>query len=153
MSNSLRPHGLYSSLLYVIFPTQGSNPGLLHCRRILYQLVHKGSPKILEWVAYPFSSGSSYPRNRTGVSCIADKYLHLRVLNIFSLNELIQVLIQVWKSIAGSNPQIPILTRLTSSRHNVLLLIKLCCLLKLKLAHVFSQVDISDLLYLSELIF
>ena len=34
------------SLLQGIFPTQGSNPGLLHCRRILYQLSHKGSPKI-----------------------------------------------------------------------------------------------------------
>ena len=47
------------SLLHGIFPTQGSNPGLPHCRRILYQLSHKGSPRILEWVAYPFSSGSS----------------------------------------------------------------------------------------------
>ena len=27
--------------------------------------------RILEWVAYPFSSGSSAPRNWTGVSCIA----------------------------------------------------------------------------------
>ena len=59
------------SLLQEIFPTQGSNPGLLHCRRILYQLSHEGSPRILEWVAYPFSSGSSQPRNWTGVSCIA----------------------------------------------------------------------------------
>ena len=31
-------------LLQGIFPTQGSNPGLPHCRRILYQLSHKGSP-------------------------------------------------------------------------------------------------------------
>ena len=38
-----------------IFPAQGSNPGLLHCRQILYQLSHQGSPKTLEWVAYPFS--------------------------------------------------------------------------------------------------
>ena len=59
------------SLLQGIFPTQGSNPGLPHCRQILYQLTHKGSPKILEWVAYLFSSGSSRPRNQTGVSCIA----------------------------------------------------------------------------------
>ena len=36
-----------------------------------YQLSHKGSPRILEWVAYPFSSGSSWPKNRTGISCIA----------------------------------------------------------------------------------
>ena len=50
VSNSLRPHGLYSlwnslwqntgvgglSLLQGIFPTQGLNRGILHCRRILY---------------------------------------------------------------------------------------------------------------------
>ena len=85
MSNSLWPHGLYSlwnspgwntgvgslSLLQEIFPTQGLNPGLPHYRWILYQLSHKGSPRILEWVAYPFSSGSSQSRNQTGVSCIA----------------------------------------------------------------------------------
>ena len=58
------------SLLQGIFPTQGSNPGLPHCRQILYQLSHKESPKILGWVAYPFSKGSSWPRNRTRVSCI-----------------------------------------------------------------------------------
>ena len=43
------------SLPQEIFPTQESNPGLLHCRRILYQLSHQGSPRILEWVADPFS--------------------------------------------------------------------------------------------------
>ena len=56
----LRPHGLYSpwnspvqntgvgilSLLQVIFPAQGLNPGLPHYRQILYQLSHKGSPYI-----------------------------------------------------------------------------------------------------------
>ena len=62
------------SLLQRIFPTQGSNPDLPHCRWILYQLSHKGSPRILEWVAYPFSRGSSWPRNRTRVSCIAGGY-------------------------------------------------------------------------------
>ena len=46
------------SLLQGIVPTQGLNPGLPHCRWILYQLSHKGSPRILEWVAYPFSKGS-----------------------------------------------------------------------------------------------
>ena len=85
VSDSLRPHGLYSprnspgqntgvgslSLLQGIFPTQGSNPGLLHCRWILYQLSHKASLRILERVAYPFPSGSSWPRNRMGVCCIA----------------------------------------------------------------------------------
>ena len=59
MSDSLQPHGLYSpwdspgqntgvgslSLLQGIFPTQGLNPGLPHCRWILYQLSHQGSPE------------------------------------------------------------------------------------------------------------
>ena len=54
-----------------IFPTQESNPGLLHCRQILYQLSRKGNRGILEWGACPFSSGSSWPRKWTGISCIA----------------------------------------------------------------------------------
>ena len=58
VSHSLRPHGLYStwkyrgqntgvgsgSLLQGIFSTQGLNPGLLHCRQILYQPSYQGSP-------------------------------------------------------------------------------------------------------------
>ena len=62
------------SLLRGIFPTQGLNQGLLHCRQILYQLSHKGSSRTLVWVAYPFSRGFSWPRNRTRVSCIADRF-------------------------------------------------------------------------------
>ena len=84
MSDSLWPHGLYSPwnspgqntgvvsrfLPQGNVPTQGLNPGLLHCRQILYQMSHKGSARILEWVAYPFSRGSSWLRNWTRVSCI-----------------------------------------------------------------------------------
>ena len=62
------------SLLQGIFPTQGSNTGLPHCRQILYQLSHKGKPRILKWVAYPFSSRSFRTRNRTGVSYIAGRF-------------------------------------------------------------------------------
>ena len=88
VSDSLRPHRLQPArllcpwdspdkntrvcchaLLQGISPTQGSNPDLPHCRQILYCLSHQGSPKILEWEAYPFSR-SSRPRNPTGVSCI-----------------------------------------------------------------------------------
>ena len=62
VSDSLIPHGLLSArllcpwnspgkntgvggpaLLQGIFPTQGLNPGLLHCRRILYYLSYQGS--------------------------------------------------------------------------------------------------------------
>ena len=88
LSDSLRPHGLYSpwnspswntgvgslSLLQGIIPTEGSNPSLPHFRQILYKLSHKGSPRILEWIAYPFSRISSWPRNWTGVSCIAGEF-------------------------------------------------------------------------------
>ena len=56
----MQPHGLYSawnspvqntglgslSLLQGIFPSQGSNPSLPHYRPILYQLSHKGSPRL-----------------------------------------------------------------------------------------------------------
>ena len=61
-------------LLQGIFPNQGSNPGLPHCRWFLYQLSHQGSPRILELVAYPFSRGSSQSRNWTGFSCIAGRF-------------------------------------------------------------------------------
>ena len=47
------------SLLQWIFLTQELNWGLLHCRQILYQLSCQGNPRILEWVAYPFSRESS----------------------------------------------------------------------------------------------
>ena len=77
MSDSLRPDGLYSpwnspgqntgvgslSLLQGIFLAQELKWDLLHCRQILYQLSYKGSPQILEWVGYPFSSRSSQSRN------------------------------------------------------------------------------------------
>ena len=95
-------------LLQGIFPAQGLDAGLPHCRRILYHLNHQGSPymyththiyrslitklcpthcnpmessppgssvhgisqaRILEWVAFSFSRGSSRPRDRTHVSC------------------------------------------------------------------------------------
>ena len=72
-------------------PNQGSNPCPLQWKhRVLTSsLDHQEIPyparfnlscyclwatavlKILEWVAYPFPRGSSQPRNRTGVSCIA----------------------------------------------------------------------------------
>ena len=62
------------ALLQGILPTQGSNRGLPHCRQILYCLSHQGSPRILEWVAYPFSRGSSWPRDWTWFSCIAGRF-------------------------------------------------------------------------------
>ena len=66
VSDSLQPYGLWpTKLLYGnssgkttgvgchaflqgIFQTQGLNPGLPHCRQILYHLSHQGIPRILE---------------------------------------------------------------------------------------------------------
>ena len=91
------------SLLQGIFPTQGSNTGLPHCcserwgacilsnscivivkvkltqsHLTLYPMdctLHGVfQAKIVEWVGYPFSSGSSRPRNQPGVSCISGRF-------------------------------------------------------------------------------
>ena len=69
MLDSLQPQRLYSpwnspgqnagvgslSPLQGIFPTQGLNPGLQHCRQILYHLSHQGSPIGLDMVVYLLS--------------------------------------------------------------------------------------------------
>ena len=62
------------ALLQGIFLTQGLNPDIPQCKWILYCLSHQGSPRVLECVAYPFSRGTSQPRNWTRVSCIAAKF-------------------------------------------------------------------------------
>ena len=54
------------ALLQGIFLTQGLKPHLFHCRQILYHLSHQESPRILEWVAYPFSRGSFWPGIKPG---------------------------------------------------------------------------------------
>ena len=64
------------ALLWGIFPTQVSNPGLPRYIWILYHLSHQGSPRVLEWVAEPFSGGSSWPRDQTRVSCIDRQILY-----------------------------------------------------------------------------
>ena len=82
VSDSLRHHGIYSlwnfpgqntgvgslTLLQRIFPTQELNPCLPLWKWILYQLSHKEIPRTLESLTCPFSSGSFWPRNQTGVS-------------------------------------------------------------------------------------
>ena len=94
------------SFLQGIFPTQRLNPGLPHCTWILYQLIHQASPRILEWVAYPFSRGSSRPRNQTAVSCIAGgfftnwairetlSYQNVQHLVYFCCNDVLKVITQ-----------------------------------------------------------
>ena len=84
MSDSLRPHGYtvhgilqarkLEWVAFPFFPTQWSNPGLPHCRQVLYQLSHQGNPRILRVGSLSLLSGSSWPRNWNGVSCTADGF-------------------------------------------------------------------------------
>ena len=88
------------ALLQSIFPTQGLNSGLLRCRRILYQLCHQESPRILEWAAYPLSCQSSQPRNRTGVSYITCGFFTLSLTKPLSI-QVLHYLIQFLTSMAS----------------------------------------------------
>ena len=70
VSDSLQPHGLQPirllcpwdspgkkigvgchSLLQEVLPSQGLNPGLPHCRQVLYHLSHQGSPSKVQGTA------------------------------------------------------------------------------------------------------
>ena len=69
------------ALLQGIFPTQGSNPGLPNCRRILYCLSHQGSPKLLTVCPYyPFNNYKIY----TFIPGISGLCLHLFICIIIS---------------------------------------------------------------------
>ena len=88
MSDSLQPHGLYlarllcprnspgkntgvgcHSLFQGIFTTQGSNPGLLHCRQILYCLSHQGSPRSLPRALYVLETQETLEFQRNVCLC------------------------------------------------------------------------------------
>ena len=92
------------SLLLGIFPTKGLNPGLPHYRWILYQLSHKRSPRILKWVAYPFSRGSSWPRNQNRVSCIAGGFFTNWAIRNIVLFLVTKSCLTLWNSIGCSPP-------------------------------------------------
>ena len=84
MSESLWPHGLYSpwnppgqntGVGSLSFLQGSSNPGIKPRSPTLQvdslPAEPQGKPKNTDWVAYPFSRQPSWPRNWTGVSCIA----------------------------------------------------------------------------------
>ena len=72
------------SILQGIFLTQESNWNLLLSRQILYQLSHQGSPRIREWVGYPFFRGSSWPRNQIEVFGIAGGFFTVWAYTVHS---------------------------------------------------------------------
>jgi len=68
------------TLLQGIFPTEGLNPGLLHCRQILYYLSHQGSPALPSTIINETSmyfKENYKPRKRKKIA-ISNGYLSLR---------------------------------------------------------------------------
>ena len=65
------------------YRSEGPNPGLPHYRQSLYQLSHKGSPRILKLVPFPFSSRSSRSRNGPGSPALQVDSLVQKWTNIF----------------------------------------------------------------------
>ena len=98
MRNSLQSHGLQPTrllcpwdfsgkdtgvvchfLLQGIFPTKGLNPGLLHCRQILYQLSSQGSP-LRPWDMTIFPTVQQVPYIGTfRLQTFKDVNMHLHV--------------------------------------------------------------------------
>ena len=68
------------SLLQEIFPTQGLNPGLLHCRWILYHLSYQGGPLL-------------------AIRKIQIKTMryHFKVTTIINLKDGYKVLVRMWR--------------------------------------------------------
>ena len=87
-------HGILQAriLKWVAFPFLGDlpNPGIKPRSPTLQadslSAEPQGSPRILEWGACPFSSGSSLPRNQTGISCIASRFFTYQVSLILELS-------------------------------------------------------------------
>ena len=99
MSDSLQPHGLGPTrllypwdfpgnsagvdchfLLQGILPTQGLNPGLLHCRQTLYRLSHQGSPG--ESKLYTILKGDEFYREKKlSLNIVSKQTLYSAVCN------------------------------------------------------------------------
>ena len=76
-------------LLQAIFPTQGSNPALPHCRWILYQLSHKGSPlshqgypNFKNWNNNPNAYWASIMCSELCIDCFI--YMHWHLVDVSS---------------------------------------------------------------------
>ena len=73
------------SLLQRIFLTQGSNPGLPHCRWILYQLSHKGSPQEHAFIAGGNAKWYNHFAKQFGIFLQNQIYAYLMTQQSYSL--------------------------------------------------------------------
>ena len=114
------------TLLQGIFPSQGSNPGLLHCRQILYLLNYQGSPYIYTCpLFFGFPSHLGHHRALTRVPCAIQKVL------ISSVHLLSRVLIFATPWTAACQASLSI----TNSRSSP----KLMCIKLVMLSHPLSS--------------
>ena len=114
MSYSLRPHGLQPTripipsdfpgkntamgsqfLLQGIFPTQGSNPGLPHCRQMLYHLSHI-RPNL--WITFPPKTHFEYTQEQeplaAGILSFSEK-IHFSLFCVCTL-EMVSLHLSLW---------------------------------------------------------
>ena len=84
--------GCSLSLLQRIFPTQGWNPGLLHCRQILYQL-SQGKPKNSGVSSLSLLQQIFLTQELNWVSCIAGGFF-----TNWDIREALPTTMEVWNS-------------------------------------------------------
>ena len=70
------------ALLQGIFSAQGSNPGLPHCRWILYHLSHQGSPVISLYICYKASNDGLNKGSLLYVSYFSRKLLPINTTTL-----------------------------------------------------------------------
>ena len=159
VADSLPSHGLYSlwnspgqntgvgslSLLQGIFPTWGSNPGLPHCRRILYQLSHSMNMKptwdmwrvlaLVQWPCKHTTQTLHFGERNWQTTSLPPLWVHLHVCSkasVLQISDWAQdrshgTKLLRWASLAGKLPITPAASfwmlhhSLDSSRHHLLL--------------------------------
>ena len=66
-------------LLQGIFPTQESNWGVLHCRRILYQLSYQGSPIYKCVYVYIYTLNPTYTHTHTHIYIYTHTHIYMYI--------------------------------------------------------------------------
>ena len=111
MSESLRPHGLYSpwnspgqntgvgscSLIQEIFSIQELSQGFLHCRWILYQLSYQGSPLYSTWMVKAGHTKKALSEQKRGQR----KKERSRNLSHYEGNSVVKHTISIWQHFLG----------------------------------------------------
>ena len=98
-------------LLQGIFPIQGSNAGLSHCRQILYQLSHKGSPTYIkeQHKFESFMNKSNYQESEQRLTESQMLFNYLEIFFNYLLNSKVIFCNNQWHGFSNQTAQISIL--------------------------------------------